>query len=256
MPDRIKWTRQQLLIAFALYCEMPFGKLHSRNPQIIHYAKLIGRTPDALAMKLTNIASLDPAITQSGRKGLRGASAADRKMWGEMQADWQQFAVESRRALNALDGTEISSHPVERHEDADYTGLSKKAVVEIRIGQRFFRKAVLSAYQTRCCISGLNIPELLIASHIVPWRNDPHNRLNPRNGLCLSTLHDKAFDLGLITISEKLTVQVSDKLVRNKAPFLQSCLLDYAGQRIKLPKKFQPDDSFLEYHRRNIFQSL
>ena len=85
MPSRIAWTRQQLLVAFSLYCKMPFGKLHSRNPEIIKYAGLLGRTPSALAMKLTNIASLDPAIIASGRKGLKGASKADRQMWEEMQ---------------------------------------------------------------------------------------------------------------------------------------------------------------------------
>jgi len=62
MPTRTGWTRLQLLVAFNLYCQMPFGKLHSRNPEIIKYAGLIGRTSSALAMKLSNIASLDPAI--------------------------------------------------------------------------------------------------------------------------------------------------------------------------------------------------
>ena len=81
---------------------MPFGKMHSLNPEIIHYAKLIGRTPSALAMKLTNIASLDPAITSTGRKGLEGASAADKAMWEEMQADWEPFVAEAQRTLDAL----------------------------------------------------------------------------------------------------------------------------------------------------------
>jgi putative restriction endonuclease len=60
---------------------MPFGKMHYRNPEIIKYAGVIGRTPSALAMKLSNIASLDPAITTTGRKGLIGASATDKAMW-------------------------------------------------------------------------------------------------------------------------------------------------------------------------------
>ena len=98
MATRTGWTRPQLLVAFNLYCQMPFGKMHARNPQIIKYAELIGRTSSALAMKLTNIASLDPTITSSGRKGLDGASAADGAMWEEMQADWEHFAIESHRA--------------------------------------------------------------------------------------------------------------------------------------------------------------
>lgn len=80
MASNKGWTRQELLIAFGLYCQIPFGKLHSRNPDIIKYAELIGRTPSALAMKLTNIASLDPVITSSGRKGLSSAQRVSRHM--------------------------------------------------------------------------------------------------------------------------------------------------------------------------------
>ena len=105
MAVRTGWTHQQLLVAFNLYCQMPFGKMHSRNPEIIKYAELIGRTPSALAMKLTNIASLDPAITSTGRKGLQGASAADKIMWEEMQADWEQFAIKSQQATSAFGAT-------------------------------------------------------------------------------------------------------------------------------------------------------
>lgn len=75
------WTSEQLKLAFNFYCQTPFGKLHSKNPQIMELAGLIGRTPSALAMKLVNFVSLDPSITQTGRKGLSGASALDRKIW-------------------------------------------------------------------------------------------------------------------------------------------------------------------------------
>lgn len=99
MATKSGWTRQQLLAAFSLYCQLPFGKLHSRNPEIVALAKRLGRTPSALAMKLTNIASLDPSITGSGRKGLSGASAADRAMWAEMQTDWDAFVIASQQAI-------------------------------------------------------------------------------------------------------------------------------------------------------------
>ena len=92
-----------MLVALYLYCQIPFGKMHSRNPEIIKYAELISRTPSALAMKLTNIASLDPAITSSGRRGLRNISLTDKAMWDEMQADWEGFAVEARQAATSLE---------------------------------------------------------------------------------------------------------------------------------------------------------
>ena len=96
MAYRSIWTREELLVAFALYCRLPFGRLHSKNPEIVEVAAAIGRTPSALAMKLTNIASLDPAIISTGRSGLSGASANDREMWNEMQRDWEG----SRSILN------------------------------------------------------------------------------------------------------------------------------------------------------------
>ena len=108
------------------------------------------------------------------------------------------------------------------------------------------------AYDQKCCITGLAIPGLLVASHIVPWRDADHNRLNPRNGLCLSALHDKAFDRGILTIGEDLTVRVSKKAVADA--FYRSAILRYDNQRINLPERFRPDADFLEYHRANIFE--
>jgi len=231
--------------------------MHSRNPEIIKYAELIGRTPSALAMKLTNIASLDPAITSTGRKGLEGASAADKTMWEEMQAHWEQFAIEAQNAASVLGATTVfeatagdASIP---DEVVDYTGSNKIVQTTTRIGQDFFRRSVLSAYNYRCCITGLSVPKLLVASHIIPWRVDAANRLNPRNGLCLSILHDKSFDAGIIAIEEDMTVSVSRKHVTTIDHFFKSALLAYDGKPILLPEKFSPLAEFLSYHRQNIF---
>lgn len=255
MASNKGWDRQELLIAFGLYCQMPFGKLHSRNPDIIKCAERIGRTPSALAMKLTNIASLDPAITSTGRKGLSGASSADRKMWEEMQNDWESFALASETAIANIMQGEDNLATIE-YEDAeeDYVGLDKEIKTKARIGQSFFRRSVLSAYNYKCCITGLAIPRLLVASHIVPWRTDATNRLNPGNGLSLSILHDKAFDLGIITINDDLTIRVSNLQDSESDHFFQAALKSYENKPIALPEKFFPHKEFLSYHRENIFQ--
>lgn len=256
MPVRAGWTRHQLLVAFNLYCQIPFGKMHSRNPDIIRFANLIGRTPSALAMKLTNIASLDPAITSTGRKGLEGASTTDKAMWQEMQTDWEHFVVEAQQTVSALgDDTKLDSDVDEpdasemSDEDIDYTGNNKTVRTTARIGQDFFRRAVLSAYDYRCCITGLAVPKLLVASHIVPWRVDAKNRLNPRNGLCLSMLHDKAFDIGILTIAEDMTVRVSPNHISTSDHFFNTALMAYHGKPITLPQKFSPRAEFLDQHR-------
>ena len=256
MTVRKAWSRQQLLVAFSLYCQIPFGKMHSRNPEIIKFAKIIQRTPSALAMKLSNIASLDPVITQSGRKGLEGASATDKAMWDEMQQDWQRFALDAQSATASFGSeVEVSSDQLDSSLDvpADYTGKNKASLVTVRVGQQFFRRSVLSAYDNRCCITGLAIPVFLVASHIVPWRIDEKNRLNPRNGLCLSSIHDKAFDIGMITITKEMTVKVSKCYMGSKDSFYEMALMAYDGKPIAVPEKFQPSEEFLSYHRENIY---
>lgn len=260
MTTRLAWTRQQLLIAFYLYCQTPFGKLHSRNPEIIKYAALINRTPSALAMKLTNIASLDPAITSTGRKGLKGASSADKAMWQEMQQNWENFAIESSQAISSIDEESQPKLNLNTQQmtdnKIDYTGSDKIIQSKARVGQNFFRKAVLSAYNYRCCITGLSVPSLLVASHIIPWREGAANRLNPSNGLALSMLHDKAFDIGLITINEDMTVRVSQPsfVTKESDSFYYSALQSYAGKPIFMPEKFQPHADFLAYHREVVFK--
>lgn len=245
----LHWTRQQSLVAFSLYCRLPFGRFHSKNPEIIQYAHLIGRTPSALAMKLSNIASLDPAITSTGRSGLSGVSSADKAMWQEMQQDWAAFSIAMAQAEQELDAEKETAV-----EDGPAKLTTKLAEVTVRIGQQFFRNAVLSAYNQRCCISGLANPKLLVASHIVPWREDEQNRLNPHNGLALSALHDKAFDLGLITVDEDYRVVVSNQSINTKDTFFMSAVASFHGKSIALPEKFSPASQFLAFHREHIFQ--
>ena len=249
MTFRSAWTREQLLVAFDLYCRLPFGRLHSLNPEIVEVANAIGRTPSALAMKLGNIASLDPEITSTGRSGLSKASGNDRAMWEEIQGDWERFAVECRAAVRTL-----VDAGGDEEDDEFPLGVDRLGCAKVRVGQRFFRSAVLSAYNSRCCITGLSIQTLLVASHIVPWRVDVRNRANPSNGLLLSALHDKAFDAGLLTISEEMTVQVSDDHMHGSDRCFLKAIGRFDGQRIRLPEKFAPHPDFLDYHRRHIFK--
>lgn len=246
------WTRDQLLIAFTLYSQLPFGKLHSRNPDIIHYAALINRTPSALAMKLVNIASLDPFITGSGRTGLRGVSKADRELWQEMDNDPTRFELQCQQAMAHIDVNRPISLQASDVEE-DYRGGERIAQVKTRIGQQLFRKRVLSAYGERCCVTGLEEPALLVASHIRPWKTAAEHRLNPSNGLCLSNLHDKAFDMGLITFNDHLEMLLSPRIKKLKSTISELNFVQYEGQPIRLPDQYPPDMSQMAYHREHIF---
>lgn len=255
MTTNARWTRQQLLVAFSLYCRLPFGRLHQHNPEIINTAKAVGRSPSALAMKLNNIASLDPEITSTGRTGLRGSSATDRAMWDEMQSDWEAFALETQRATDALEIANSPHDDMQIAENPEVVGEDRAIETTTRVGQAFFRRAVLSAYNGRCCVTGLSLPVLLRAAHIIPWRIDESNRVNPRNGLLLSVLHERAFDAGLFTIESDLKVRVSGKSTSESEndDFYAMAIGRYDGKPIMQPEKFSPDQEFLAYHRDNIF---
>ena len=259
MSNNTNWTRQQLLVAFYLYCQIPYGKIHSKNPDIIKYSEMINRTPSALAMKLVNIASLDPVITSTNRTGLRNASSADKKIWNEIQNDWDDFVFQSYKIITLLkiDHEAINSKDDQDKQNRliDLQDTERSTERKIRIGQDFFRKSVLSAYNCQCCITGLSEEKLLVASHIIPWAKNIENRLNPQNGLLLSALHDKAFDIGIITINDDMTMKISkNKHIKQKDKFYEENLLKYDGKEINLPDKFQPNIEFLAYHREHIFE--
>ncbi len=117
-----------------------------------------------------------------------------------MQSDWDHFAEESQQAVSALQITVDGTPHLEDHK----TEAGGEQAIEdtVQVHQAFFRTAVSNAYDWECCITGLAMPALLVASHIVPSRTDRHNWINPRNGLLLSVLHAKAFSAGLITLNE------------------------------------------------------
>ena len=254
MASNTAWTRQQLLVAFSLYCRLPFGRLHQRNPEIIRFAEAIGRSPSAMAMKLSNIASLDPAITSTGRTGLRQASSSDRQLWREMHDDWGKFALESEQAVRELGTLGELEGNISPDPSFEQMGEERTTLTSVRVGQQFFRSTVLSAYGGRCCISGLSIPSLLQAGHIIPWHRDERNRVNPRNGLSLSVLHHAAFDAGIITINEDMTVRVSQTYAKRNDVFFSAAIELYDRQPIHPPEKFAPSKDFLSYHRKHIFQ--
>lgn len=249
-----RWTKEQLKLAFHLYCQLPFGKLDMHTPDVIELAKQIGRTPSAVSMKLNNFASLDPAITGTGRKGLVGASNLDREVWAEFHAEWEKLAVECEMLRRNLDNAAL---PEDEEDELlvpeDYSGETRKIITEQRIKQHFFRRAVLSSYRGRCCMSGLSEPRLLIASHIVPWSKDKANRLNPSNGLCLSAIHDKAFDKGLITLTDDFKIVVSEELKRRKEAFVIEVMLPLNGRTIEPPERFAPQAEFIAWHRNELF---
>lgn len=248
------WTREELIIAFNLYCRIPFSKSVKTNPKVIETAEIIGRTPSAVALKLGNFGSFDPDLKKRGIVGLRNAGKLDKEIWDEFNTDWEKLAYESELLIsNFWDRENGDAKQIENSKNL--IGKEKERLVKTRVKQDFFRSSILSLYNQKCCITGLNIPDLLIASHIVPWSEDEKNRLNPRNGLCLNALHDKAFDKGYITITPDYTVKISNYFAdyANDKTIIE-VFFSFENQKINLPDKFLPEPEFLLFHNEEIFR--
>jgi len=201
-------------------------------------------------MKTANFASLDPTHMARGVRGLRGASQADREIWAEARADWEGFALNAAAAYARATGehtTRGTIRPPEGPTDVERTVKGRRV-------QSFFREAVLAAYDKRCAVTGLDVPSLLNASHIIPWHADATRRADPANGVALNALHDRAFDRGLITFDDSLRVVVSSRLKRVKvSDWGETALLGTEGWALRPPERFLPDPEALRHHREVVF---
>ncbi|HYV11969.1 MAG TPA: HNH endonuclease [Pyrinomonadaceae bacterium] len=248
------WTRDELIIAFNLYCKIPFGQIDQRNSAVIALANVLGRTPASLAWKLANFARLDPALQKRGIKGASHGSKGEVEVWEEFNNNWDLLAFESERLLADLTHQSVEDMNGLDESELPKEGLERERLVRVRVNQRFFRSTVLTSYESRCCITGLAIPSLLSASHIAPWAKDQNNRMNPRNGLCLNLLHHRAFDEGLITITPEFRVRVSSSLATPTTGDATHTFFEpYHNQLARLPRRFLPDAMLLEWHNKKIF---
>lgn len=258
------WSRDETILCFYLYCQIPFSRTNKSNPEVVKLAHLLERTIGSVVRKLGNFGAVDERLRAFNISGLVNYSKLDKEIFDEFVNNWEALVSVSQNILDRLNtdkGIKLLK-PIEETAEkdiiAEFSKLSKlptekQASVNIRIRQSFFRRAVLSNYDNKCCISGLDIPELLIASHIIPWKKEEHSRIDPQNGLLLSAIHDKAFDLGLITITPDFRVRISKKLFRAKSEFLKPCLFEFDGKEINLLSKFLPKEEYLHWHNQNIF---
>jgi putative restriction endonuclease len=253
MPHGTDWTRDEHIVAFNLYCRTPFGRMHKGNPEIIELAGRLGRTPSSVAMKLSNFARLDPAEQARGIRGLRSGSSLEAEIWNEFHSNWEQLAYESEVVKQTLSQP---APPVDLPlPDIPIGPTEVIRANRARLVQGFFRETVLFSYQSRCAICEMSERRLLIASHIIPWQADEKRRADPRNGLTLCALHDRAFDQGLIGIDESSRVMLSSRLkVAVPVPLHRAAFQDFEGKPLNRPFRFDPDPLSLDYHRRAIFQ--
>lgn len=254
MAKSNNWTREETIVAFNIYCKIPFKSSSKTNPTIVKYANIIGRSPSALNMKVGNFGRLDPELKKQGITGLINGSKLEEDIWNEFNGNWDKLAFESEQLIAKFQNKSIEDTETIYLENLP-KGEDKETLVKTRVNQSFFRSAVLSSYNLKCCITGLSIPDFLVASHIKPWAKDKENRTNPHNGLCLNSIHDKAFDRGFITVTPDFKILISnyfDSFTNDLA--VNDFFKKYKNQPITLPDRFLPSKEFLDFHYHQIFR--
>ncbi|MBE8725190.1 HNH endonuclease [Flavobacterium hungaricum] len=254
-PNHRLWTREELIVAFNLYLTIEFGKMHKQNSDVIKLGKLINRTPSSIAMRLGNFASVDPYHQQRGVKGLGNAKRQVEPIWNDFFNNKEELLYLSEKILAEKENISIETKYKDIFLDLkDIKGETVIREVKTRVNQCVFRKIVLTNYAYKCAITGIDIPELLFASHIIPWSINEEHRLTPENGICFSALYDKAFDKGLIGINTDHKIIFSETLKKKKdSDYFQKYFAPIENQEIIKAQKYLPRKDFLEYHLDTIF---
>ena len=248
MAKNEPWTREQLIMALNVYCKIPFKDVKEWHPVIQKYAPLIGRSPVALKMKVGNFGRFDPVLKAKGIVGLSNGSKAEEPIWNEFWGNSDQLAYESEKLFAKYAGKTIEEYTAIDTLSIP-EGREREVIVRQRVNQSFFREAVLTAYLSKCCITGISNNSLLEACHISDWASDANNRTNPRNGLCMNPLFHRAYDKYLIAITPDCKIIVSEQMLSETMDesfllYLQSI----QGRNIIMPEKFLPDKDLLALH--------
>ena len=256
MKQGTPWTRDEYIVVLNLYYKLPFGKLNRGTKEVKALAALMGITNNSVAMRLCNFAACDPYIISTGRHGLKAGKIQCQPYWDEFYNDRETLLFESEKILAKLENSSIEEKFVAELKDIEnLQGEDKVRAVKTRVNQSVFRSIILSNYLGKCALTGIDVPELLVASHIKPWAVDEKERLNPSNGICLSSLYDSAFDKGLIGFDQEYKVILSPRILEQESKgYFEKYFGSINHRQLVLPAEHMPDKTFLEWHMDAIFQ--
>lgn len=241
------WTEDEFILALELYFRIPFGSINKANPDIIKLANLLGRTPSSVGMRLSNYAHLDPNVKANG---LSGGGKNCIVYWEKYANNLPQLKIDAALCrIRIVENIESSLH-IQRIKDVD-------RLVEDMYDFRF-QDMVLSNYSKKCAITGMAIPSLVTACHIIPTSVDDENNLKADNGLCLTILHAKAFVDGLIGIDSDYRLHISSTL--KKYAFANGYATNfkrYDNMLLSFSNVIsKPNPEYLEWHMNTVFQRL
>ena len=151
-----------------------------------------------------------------------------------------------RRFLSDLTQVDVTADVKQIVKDKTLTETEKEILANTRLGQGTFRNQLISMWQG-CAITRYRNTQMLVASHIKPWRVSNNNeRLDKYNGLLLLANLDKAFDLGFISFEDNGQLKISSQL---EAPEVLGI-----KEGMALPVQ-QGHRGYLDYHREELFRA-
>lgn len=240
------WSREDIVVAYALYCVTPLNQIRPTNKVIQQVSEIISHSVASLVMRMRNFQYIDPRASS----GLRNVAKADKMIFEEFKHDWDALSIEAE-TLTGLDlfGASPLQGAKPLSDLTDHRRVTRERV--------FFKKAVLSAYNDQCYISGCAVPQMLVASHIRPYSKcrSEADRVSPDNGICLNTFYDKAFDSGLMTITPSMQIFISPIISNGpQDAFTARWLAELDGTFLPPSPRFPPRRELLEYHNDVIFR--
>lgn len=166
----------------------------------------------------------------------------------KLESHYESGNFDQSKLDDSIDGNELLTRELDPH-----LATEKIRSVKTRVGHDVFKRELCRVYNAQCCVTGLNIPELNRASHIIPWADRKETRLDPSNGLLLSATYDAAFDKYLITFDEDYRMVLSSEL---RTYFMKQVCADhferYEGKPISLPYRYVPKQDYLSHHRTQL----
>jgi predicted restriction endonuclease len=204
------------------------------------------RFPDSVFVRQVGVAAFEVAASSPLMLDAPGDASTVAVQGYQALYDALQTAAAHARTLpnRVADGFRRETAGLPRSTEAE------RLVIQ-RVGQNLFRAALLDYWQGRCCVTGLDVPELLRASHIKPWAicDSDDERLDVFNGLLLAPHLDALFDTGLMTVGDDGKVQLSKRLT----PGHVHCL--GLPQEMTVVHLHDRHRDYLTFHRTEVWRS-
>lgn len=164
------------------------------------------RFPETVLVRVTGEKSFEVSASDTAILDLSaGGGALEVEGYGELYAVLRTTAAHARTKPNRVaDEFKKKTAAMPRTTEAERLAIQ-------RVGQGQFRSALLDYWQGKCCVTGLDLQELLRASHIRPWAKceTDEQRLDVFNGLLLAPNLDALFDAGLMTVEDSGAVRLA-----------------------------------------------